>query len=241
MGRFVFFIDFICFLAIFFGIIVFTFITMAMTDKQNSKINKGLIAKTLDWAYERALSGLGGVDSAYALANSYMQKEGTLEQQVDSLIKWQVSKAAASGFLTGIGGVMTLPITIPANIASVIYIQIRMITAIAHMGGHDVNSDRVRALVYISMVGNGAKELLKDFSVKAAQHFVSKALVTIQEKVSVKLASKLGVKSASSLGKLVPIAGGVVGGAFDAVSTRAVGKVAKRIFIESTYPASHSK
>ncbi len=230
-GALRFFIYFIYFLVILFTIIAFIRNDI-MTNKQNLKVNKGLIAKTLDWAYDRALSGFGGVDSAYALAHSYMEKDGSLEEQVDSLIKWQVSKAAASGFLTGIGGVMTLPITIPANIASVIYLQIRMITAIAHMGGHDVNSDKVRALVYISMVGNGAKELLKDVGVKAAENLVSKILIAIQEKVSVKLASKLGVKSASSLGKLVPIAGGVVGGAFDAVSTRTVGKIAKRIFIK---------
>lgn len=204
-----------------------------MTNKQNSKINKGLIAKTLDWAYGRALAGFGGVDSAYELANSYMAQKGTRAQQVDSLIKWQVSKAATSGFLTGIGGVMTLPITIPANIASVIYIQIRMITAIAYMGGHDINSDKVRSLVYISMVGNGAKELLKDVGVRAGEKMAVRALAIIHEKVSVKLAGKIGEKGVSSLGKFVPVVGGVIGGSFDAVSTRAVGKVAKRIFIEN--------
>ena len=203
-----------------------------MANNQNSKINKGLIAKTLDWAYARALSGFGGVDSAYELANNYTQQEGSIEDQVDSLIKWQVAKAGASGFLTGLGGIMTLPITIPANVASVIYIQIRMITAIAHMGGYDVNSDKVKSLVYISMVGNGAKELLKDLGVKVGEKLAVKALSSINEKVSVKIAGKIGEKSASSLGKFVPVVGGVIGGSFDAVSTRIVGKAAKRIFIE---------
>lgn len=198
-------------------------------NKQNIQPNKGLIAKTLDWAYSKAIGGLTGVDSAYELGNNFLQQPGTLEQQVDSLIKWQVAKAATSGFLTGLGGFAIMPLAIPANIASVIYIQIRMITAIAYMGGHDIQEDRVKSLVYISMAGNGAKELLKDISVKAGE----KLLTKIIEKVSVNLARKIGEKGVASLGKAVPILGGVVGGSFDAVTTRVVGKVAKKIFIDN--------
>lgn len=190
--------------------------------------NKGLIAKTLDWAYSKALGGLAGVDSAYDLGDNFLKQGGSLEQQVDSLIKWQVAKAATSGFVTGLGGIAVMPLTVPANIASVIYIQIRMITAIAYMGGHDVQDDRVKSLVYISMAGNGAKELLKDVSVKTGE----KLLTKIVEKVSVKLAGKMGEKGAVSLGKAVPVVGGLVGGSFDAVTTRVVGKVAKKIFID---------
>ncbi len=201
-----------------------------MTPKQqNTEVSKGLIAKTLDWAYSKAIVGFTGVDSAYDLGNSYLQQNGTIEQQVDSLIKWQVAKSATSGFVTGLGGVMIMPLTVPANIASVIYVQIRMIAAIAYMGGHDIKEDRVKSLIYICMVGNGAKELLKDMSIKAGEKLFSK----IVENVSTKLASKIGEKGVTSFGKAIPVLGGVVGGSYDALSTRIVGKVAKRIFIES--------
>ena len=201
-----------------------------MAKQQNTQVNKGLMAKTLDWAYSKAINGFTGINSAYDLSNSYLLQNGTLEQQVDSLIKWQVAKAATSGFVTGLGGVMTMPLTVPANIASVIYVQIRMIAAIAYMGGYDIRDDRVKSLVYISMVGNGAKELLKDMSVKTGEKLLTKTI----EKVSVKLTSKIGEKGVSSLGKAVPVLGGVVGGSFDAVTTRVVGKVAKKIFIDKT-------
>ncbi len=200
-----------------------------MTKRQNTQVNKGIIAKTLDWAYSKAVSGFTGVDSAYDLGNSYLAQKGSLEEQVDSLIKWQVAKAATSGFVTGLGGVMIMPLTVPANIASVIYIQIRMIAAIAYMGGHDIREDRVKSLIYICMVGNGAKELLKDMSVKAGERLVAK----IAEKVSTNIASKTGQKSVTSLGKAVPVLGGVVGGSYDAITTRVVGKVAKKIFIDT--------
>ena len=199
-----------------------------MTKRQNTQVNKGIIAKTLDWAYSKAVSGFTGVDSAYDLGNSYLAQKGSLEDQVDSLIKWQVAKAATSGFVTGLGGVMIMPLTVPANIASVIYIQIRMIAAIAYMGGHDIREDRVKSLIYICMVGNGAKELLKDMSVKAGERLVAK----IAEKVSANIASKTGQMSVTSLGKAVPVLGSVVGGSYDAITTRVVGKVAKKIFID---------
>ena len=199
-----------------------------MAKRQNTQVNNGIIAKTLDWAYSKAVSGFTGVDSAYDLGNSYLAQQGSLEAQVDSLIKWQVAKAATSGFVTGLGGVMIMPLTVPANIASVIYVQIRMIAAIAYMGGHDIREDRVKSLIYICMVGNGAKELLKDVSVKAGERLAAK----IAEKVSASIASKTGEKSVTSLGKAVPVLGGVVGGSYDAITTRVVGKVAKKIFID---------
>ena len=203
-----------------------------MTDrKQNIQTNKGLIAKTLDWVYSKAIVGFSGVDSAYDLGNSYLNQDGTLAQQVDSLIKWQVAKAATSGFVTGLGGIAVMPLTVPANIASVIYVQIRMIAAIAYMGGHDINDDRVKSLVYISMAGNGAKELLKDISIKAGEKALTKAI----EQISIKLASKAGEKSAASISKAVPVLGGIVGGGYDAVTTKIVGKVAKKIFIDKQY------
>lgn len=197
-----------------------------MAKKQ---ISRGILAKTLDWAYSKALTGFSGVDSAYELGNSYLNQKGTLEQQVNSLIKWQTAKAGTSGFVTGLGGAITMPLTVPANIASVIYIQIRMITAIAYMGGHDIHSDRVKSLVYICMVGNGAKELLKDLSIRSGERLVSKII----EKVSIKLAGKVGEKSMASASKAIPVVGGIVSGSYDIVTTRIVGKVAKKIFIEN--------
>ncbi len=77
------------------------------------------------------------------------------------------------------------------------------------MGGHDINDDRVKSLVYISMAGNGAKELLKDISIKAGERALTKAI----EQISIKLTSKAGEKTATSISKAVPVLGGVVGGA----------------------------
>lgn len=207
----------------------------------------GMVSKILEWTYSRAINGFGGVDSAYQLGNDYLNTKGTLDQQVDQLIKWQVTKAGSSGFFTGLGGWAIMPFALPANIASVIYIQIRMISAIAYMGGHDIQSDQVKSIIYVCMLGNGTKEVFKEMGIKAGEKFVKrlientsqKMLLSINEKVSINIASKLGSKTLTGLGKAIPLVGGVIGGSFDAGSTLVIGKVAKKMFIDNNKEISN--
>ncbi len=210
-------------------------------SKISTTAKSGMVSKVLEWTYNRALNGFGGVDSAYQLGDDYLKAKGTLNQQVDQLIKWQATKAASSGFFTGLGGWAIMPFALPANIASVIYIQIRMISAIAYMGGHDIQSDQVKSIIYVCMLGNGTKEIFKEMGIKAGEKFMKslientsrKMLLSVNEKVSVNIASKLGSRSLTALGKAIPLVGGVIGGSFDAGSTLIIGKVAKKMFIDN--------
>lgn len=213
-----------------------------MLGKKNKHTHDNVfIRRILDWAYAKAITGFGGVDSAYELGNDYLKSDGTLDQKVDKLIRWQISGAATSGFLTGFGGLAVMPFSIPANVASVIYIQIRMIAAIAYMGGYDLQSDQVKTMVFVSMVGNGAKEILKDMGIKAGEKVMTevirnaslRVLNSVNGKVESSLLSKLGNKGLSKLGKAIPLMGGVIGAAFDASTTAVVGKMAKHIFVDS--------
>ena len=54
---------------------------------------------------------------------------------MNALIRYQVLKATTSVVVTGLGGMLTLPVTMPANIDSVMYIQLQVVAAMAHMGG----------------------------------------------------------------------------------------------------------
>lgn len=38
-------------------------------------------------------------------------------------------------------GIVTLPVTLPANITSVVYVQMRMIACVAYMAGFELDSD----------------------------------------------------------------------------------------------------
>lgn len=202
-------------------------------------MNHSAIMRVLDWAYEKAISGIPGLDSAQQLAQSFMKQEGTAREKANSLIRWQNAKAGTSGFVTGIGGLITLPVAIPANLASVLYIQIRMIAAIAHMGGYDLRDEKVKTLVYMCLVGNFAKDILQEtgirlgtkFTAMAFERISEKSLLIINQRVGFRLLATSSTKGMINLGKAVPIVGGIIGGSIDVAATNTIGNMARNTFL----------
>jgi EcsC family protein len=203
------------------------------------KLNEGIIMKALDYAYDKAVNGIPGFDSAREMAENYISKGGKRVDMANSLIRWQNTKAGTSGFLTGLPGVIAMPFTVPANIASVLYVQVRMIAAIAHLGGHDIKDDKVKTLVYACMAGNGAKDIVKDVGIvigkkvatNAIKNISAKTISAINQKVGFRLLTKFGEKGAINIGKAVPLLGGIIGGAFDVVATNTIGNIARNTFV----------
>lgn len=202
------------------------------------KLNNQMLMNALDWSYDNALQGMPGTLSARELADSYLKKFKDPEKAINSLIKWQQSKCGTSGFITGLGGVITLPVSIPANLASVLYVQIRMVAAIACIRGYDLKDDQVKTFVYICMTGQSGSEVLKQMGKQIGMKFgeaqIKKipghALRKINQKIGFKLLTKFGEKGVVNLGKTIPIIGGVVGGTADTVNTFLIGKAAKKTF-----------
>lgn len=205
-----------------------------------STTNHSLILKLMNWAYERAVGGVSGLESAQQLAEDFLKEEGTLSEKANKLIRWQNAKAGMSGFVTGIGGLLAMPFTIPANIGSVLYIQIRMIAAIAYMGGYDLRDERVKTLVFVCIAGNAGKDILKNIGIAwtgkvvahAVNHITKEAIIKINKAVGFKLVAQFGGKGFINLSKAVPLVGGIVGATFDAVTTNTMGNVARRVFIK---------
>ncbi len=205
------------------------------------ELTESTIMQALDWTYKKAVDGALGFDSARSLADDFLARDEDLITQVNSLIRWQNKKAATSGFLTGLGGIVTMPVTIPANIASVMYIQIRMIAAIAIMGGKDLRDDKVQTLVYICLIGNAGKDILKDMGIvvgtklttNAIKSISGKTITAINQKVGFRLLTKFGEKGVINLGKAVPLVGGFIGGTVDSIATNTIGNIARDTFIKN--------
>lgn len=204
-----------------------------------TSLSQEVILNALDWAYDKAVNGVRGLDSAQDMADDYLKGEGALIDKVNSLIRWQNTKAGTSGFITGLGGLLTLPLTLPANITSVLYVQIRMVAAIAIMGGYDVKDDRVRSIVYSCIAASSAAEVAKNFGIKLGNKLAmqgikkisGETLKKINQAVGVRLLTKFGQKGFVNLGKTIPFVGGIVGATFDVVATNTVGNVARNTFI----------
>ncbi|MDD2528555.1 MAG: EcsC family protein [Lentimicrobiaceae bacterium] len=209
---------------------------------QTVKVTDYLVMQTLDWVYEKVASGIAGMDTASAMATHYISKSDSRLSAAKALIRRQNLKAGSSGFITGLGGAISMPITIPLNLASAMYIQIRMIAAIAIIGGYDLRDQKVKSLIFVCLAGNFAKDLIKEAGIAAGTRITSKLISNISEdtlksiskKTGIVLATKSGKKGMVNLSKVVPIAGGLIAASIDALATNLVGKIAIRTFIYDT-------
>lgn len=146
---------------------------------ENKKVAHGDIMKMLDACYAKALDGIPLVSPSVAdMANDYLEKYSKKEAAIKAMLKNQVIKCTTSGFVTGFGGFITMPVTIPANIGSVIYVQMRMIACSAYMMDYDLKSDQTQTFVYACLAGIALNTTLKQvgikFGVKMAQGLVNK-------------------------------------------------------------------
>ena len=118
------------------------------------EMNQNQIMELLDTLYAKSINGIPKVSQPIdVLANDYLSKNNSIEKAAKQFVNYQVAKCTTSGFVTGLGGLITLPVAIPANVSSVMYVQMRMIACLAYMGGYDTNSDQVQTLVYACLAG----------------------------------------------------------------------------------------
>jgi hypothetical protein len=189
---------------------------------------------------EHGLRGLGPLSSAEALAGDYLG-EATFDDddaRVAALIKWETGKNFTTGFLTGLGGFITLPVAVPAALAASWLVQARMAGAIARIYGHDLESPRVRTKVLLSLAGDVAREAMSDLGVKIGDRLTQRAVEQIPGRLLVEVNKRIGAKMAAQIGqrvvlrfpRAVPVFGGVVGGALDAIVCRKVGATARILF-----------
>lgn len=142
------------------------------------------------------------------------------------------------GFLTGLGGFVTLPIALPADMAMVWVVQARMVGAIAEMNGYSLKEESVRTGILLCLIGSDLASAVRNCGVKVTtrmtesliQKIPGKVLAEINKKVGFRLLTKAGEKGVVNLTKLVPLFGGTFSGTFDTLSTWAVGKIAKSFF-----------
>lgn len=215
-------------------------------DKMNIKklVTQEDIMKMLETCYAKALDGIPLVsESVEEMSNNYLKKNQTKEEAIKAMLKNQIIKCTTSGLITGFGGFITMPITIPANISSVIYVQMRMIACCAYMMDFDLKSDQTQTFVYACLAGVALNSALKQvgikFGIKMTQGLVKKlpgkVLIKINQKVGFRFITKAGTKGLINIGKLIPGVGAVLGGGFDLAETKIIAGRAYKWFCEGDF------
>jgi hypothetical protein len=198
----------------------------------------GLTSTFVREALHRAIAGVGPLPSAAHAADEQLREQkGDVEKAVHEVIENHVRYAAAQGFVTNVGGLITAAIAIPANITGLALVQCRMLAGIAHLRGYDLDDPRVRNAILTCLVGEeSVNALVKKRKLPAPPMALATAPLhdpDIDVVISAEVASELvrsmaGKRLASSIGRRIPVAGGFVGLGVDAYSTWRVGRYADR-------------
>ncbi len=195
--------------------------------------------KVMDWAFDKATGDIPGLGSSSDMAKKYLDKYGSVNAAVDHLVKWQITSSATTEFATSFGGLPTMAITLPANIAGVMGIQLRMIGAIAELGGFHEQTEEKKTGMYLCLLGSQAGNTLSkttgQFAIKLSTAALKKlpgsVLTKINQAVGFRLFTKFGQKGLVNIHKAIPVVGSVVGGSIDALSTYSIAKAAKALFL----------
>ncbi|SDP11140.1 EcsC protein family protein [Klenkia soli] len=197
--------------------------------------------KLIEQLLKVGLNGFGPFKGAEDSAQEALRGR-TPDEAVKVLIRNHCAIAGAQGFVTNLGGIVTLPVALPANIGAAYLVQTHLAGAIAAVHGNELDAEEVRSAVLLCLVGNAGSEVLKRFGVtvgsKVTMTMIERIPVAvirrINKRVGFMLVAKYGTKrSVVTLAKGVPLVGGLVGGGVDTAATWGVGKYAHTTFRRS--------
>jgi len=148
--------------------------------------------------------------------------------------------AAAQGMATNLGGLVTAAMAIPANIAGLAFLQIRLTGAILHLRGYDVYDARVQNAILAALLGEAKiLELLREAKVPTTPMAIAAApvedpqlCVVLAIEVAAELVTRVGGKRlATTVARRTPLVGGFFGAGTDAYWTWQAGRYADREFL----------
>jgi len=185
---------------------------------------------------EIAIDGYQRFPGAEKVAERHLEKhDGDAERAVDTVIEQHIRLAGVQGFVTSIGGLVTLPVALPANLTGIAVVQARMVASIAHLRGYDLDDPRVRTAVITCMLGeDGVTDRLKKASLPTSPLAIATAPVfdpeldrlVAGEVVGELIARISGKRMGLMVTRRVPLLGGAVGAGVDGWSTYRIGRYA---------------
>ncbi len=189
-------------------------------------------------ALRRAIEGVGPLPPAADAADKQLaEQHGDVERGIHEVIENHVRYAAAQGFATNLGGLVTMAVLVPANITGLALIQCREVAGIAHLRGYDLDDQRVRDAVLTCILGEDTvKSLVKKKKLPSTPMGIATAPVHdphLDRVVAAEVTSELitrvaGKRVAATVGRRIPVLGGVIGASADGYATWQIGRYADR-------------
>lgn len=206
--------------------------------KEDGKVD-ATVNRVVKMILDTGLDGRGPLQSANEIADELLRETGSPEKAIKKIARRSTLRGGVGGFVTGLGGFVTMPIALPANVAE-FYIQAtRMVGVIAKLRGYDLSDERIRTAVLLTLVGSKSDDVLKKAGIStgggriasmALKNLPPAGLMVINKAIGFRLMRGVGEKALSRLGRGVPIAGGFVGGGLDAFMMKRIADQAMKEF-----------
>ena len=189
---------------------------------------------------EFAIDGYQRFPGAERIAEAKLDRVGDPQLAIDAVIDQHIRLAGVQGFLTGLGGLVTLPVALPANLTGLAVVQARMVAGIAHLRGYDLDDPRVRTAVITCLLGeDGVTDRLKKSSLVTSPLAIATAPVfdpELDRQVAGEVVAELlarigGKKMALTVTRRIPLLGGAVGAGVDGWSTYRIGQYADKSLV----------
>ncbi|HLT48678.1 MAG TPA: EcsC family protein [Rubricoccaceae bacterium] len=175
--------------------------------------------------YPKAVDGLPLLGTPERTAAPWRHRRGPRRARAEKMIRPHLALAGTTGFVTGLGGWLTMPVTVPADLAGVALLQLHMAASCAALAGRDVRATSTREEVVECLlktdVGENTEEeeAVERVGVKLAErglrYFVGKAVSWGAKQAGERLLARRFARG-------VPLVGGAIGAASDVYITRVV-------------------
>jgi hypothetical protein len=198
----------------------------------------GLASGFVRQAFDRAVDGTGPLRGAAEAAERRLRDhDGNASRAIGSLVDSHVKLAGIQGFVTNLGGIITMAVTVPANVSGLALLQCHMIGGIAHLRGYELSDPRVRNAVMACMLGpDTVKRLVKKGTLPSTPMAIATAPAydpTLDDRIAREAAGELltrvaGKRGAAALSRRMPVLGGGIGAVTDGYLTYQVGHYAAK-------------
>lgn len=211
----------------------------ALDEARDPHADRGAVTAMIQQVLAIGIEGKGPFSGAKELADKVGRTSDSDTETVNRIVRSHELTGAAGGFITSLGGFITMPVALPANIFEFYVQATRMVGAIAHVRGYDVDEDDIRSAVLLTLVGSNADEILAKagvatgagrFTAFALQRLPRAALMMINKAVGFRLLRAAGAKTLSRFGRAVPLVGGGVGATIDWWMMRRIAEHARQQF-----------
>lgn len=198
------------------------------------------VLKVVEGLLDLGIDGKGTFASAAKVADAALRSAGgDVDKAVDAIIRSHTVKAGAEGFVTSLGGFVTLPISLPANVIAFYALATRMTAAVARLRGHDISQPQIRTAVLLSLAGADADDLLRKagkvvpaggITNLVAQRLPGPAEMVVKKAVGFRVIATAGKGTFARFGRAVPVLGGAVGAGIDVWMLRSIADNARKEF-----------